>query len=77
MATLIPYLIPSVLYCVLNTQLNLTSSLNINSVISNTFNFQRIGSVLIYLLTLTFDIFLSNYCYLLRNYKNSFWDLHI
>ncbi len=57
MGTLIPYLIFSVLYCIVNTQLGLTSNLNINSIISSIFNFNASGQFWFIRLILAFYIF--------------------
>lgn len=57
MGILIPYLIFSVLYCIVDTKLGLTSSLDINSVIASIFNFNASGQFWFIRLILAFYIF--------------------
>ena len=54
---LIPYLIFSVLYCIVNAYLNLIPALTLNSIISSIFNFNASGQFWFIKLILTFYIF--------------------
>jgi surface polysaccharide O-acyltransferase-like enzyme len=57
MVILIPYLIFSVLYCIVNAQLSSLPALTLNSVISSIFNFNASGQFWYIQLILTFYIF--------------------
>lgn len=57
MSILIPYIIFSVLYCIINTQLGLFPTFTFNSVITSIFNFSASGQFWYIQLILTFYIF--------------------
>ncbi|MGD9778674.1 acyltransferase [Methanomethylovorans sp.] len=57
MSILIPYIIFSVIYCIVNTQLGLFPAFTLNSVIDSIFNFTASGHFWYFQLILTFYIF--------------------